>query len=97
MVFWDTIFLHKKIMDQKDHNKDTLQGTNMSPPKWHFESMIFRTSLSVGYVILPWRIASPSLGSLLLKSMDAFAVASSFQSAGLVVQPQVWGGVLGFV
>ena len=29
----------------------TLQGTNIFLPKWHFESMIFRTSLSVGYVI----------------------------------------------
>ena len=28
----------------------------LSPQKWHFESMIFPTSLSVGYVIVPWRV-----------------------------------------
>ena len=36
---------------------DTLQGTITYPPKaWHFEEMIFRTSLSVGYVSIPWRV-----------------------------------------
>ena len=29
---------------------DTLQATNISPNKWDFESMIFRTSKKVGYV-----------------------------------------------
>ena len=34
-----------------------LQGTDTYPPKkWHFESMIFRTSRLVGYVIVSWRV-----------------------------------------
>ena len=37
---------------------DTLLGSNISHillPK-HFQSMMFRTSLSVGYVIVPWSV-----------------------------------------
>ena len=35
----------------------TLQETNISPQKMAFWGpMIFRTSLSVGYVIIPWRV-----------------------------------------
>ena len=60
-------FPSQKCMDQKDHNKDTLQETNISPKngilnRWFSELPVWWDMWSI-----PWRVASPSLGSLLFK------------------------------
>ena len=48
---------HKNATNNRDlFEKVHLQETNISPQKWHFESMIFPTSRLVGYVSIPWSI-----------------------------------------
>ena len=45
----------EKTQSHSMHGTGALQETNISPQKWHFESMSFQTSRLVGYVIVPWR------------------------------------------
>ena len=62
-LFWDLFFSKKKNIRCEYMPKSTLQGTNISPPKGTFESMIF--------LFLRWdMLLSKSVVQLILPSND---------------------------